>query len=146
MKELTAGEYMASPLSQQEIDQYRDSQKRWVREEKACSIAFLALINMPLVYLAMTSSWTTILIGVGLVTVLYTFFKIYLTGTLDSKYPCRIVIDGFPFVSPQDIKSLQEGDFENPGAPDDFLNKVRALNRPMLNFEKSLLDSMENKS
>lgn len=146
MKDLTADEYLASPLSKEEIDQYRDSQKRWIKSEKVCSIAFLALINMPLFYLAMTSSWTTILIGVGLVTVLYTFFKIYLTGTLDSKYPCRIVIDGFPFVSPQDIKSLQERDFENLDAPDDFLNKVRAHNRPMLNFEKSLLDSLGSKA
>lgn len=146
MKEFTADEYLASPLSLEEIDQYRNAQKRWIKFEKGSSIAFLSLVNMPLFYLAMTSSWTDILIGVGLVTVLYTIFKIYQKGILDEKFPCRIVIDGFPFVSPQDIKSLQEGDFENPGAPDDFLNKVRALNRPMLNFEKSLLDSMESKS
>lgn len=146
MKELTADEYLASPLSQGEIDQLRKAQKSWIQFEKWSSIAFLSLINMPLFYLAMTSSWATILIGVGLVTALYTLFKIYLKGILDAKHPCRIVIDGFPFVSPEDLKCLQayETLLDMP-VPDEFHSRIKSLNRPLLNFEKSFLESMSGK-
>lgn len=143
MKDLTANEYLASPLSEAEIEKYRDEQKRWVKLENRCSIAFLATINMPLFYLAMTSSWTVILIGVGFVTVLYSFFKMALKGKLDAKYPCRIVIDGYPFVSPEDLKSLQPHETkELISMPDEFLNRIKTLNRPLLNFEKSFLESL----
>lgn len=143
MKEFTANEYLASPLSLEEIEQYRNAQKRWIKFEKGSSIAFLSLINMPLFYLAMTSSWTEIFIGVGLVTVLYTFFKIYQKGVLDEKFPCRIVIDGFPFVSPQEVKSLQEDHIEEGmSVPNEFLNRIKALKRPLLNFEKSFLERL----
>lgn len=104
MKEFSTDEYLASPWSKAEIEQHRHSQQRWNKKENVCSIAFLTLVNMPLFYLAMTASWTNILIGVGVILILYTCFKVALNVALDSKYPCQIVVNGFPFVSSGGLK------------------------------------------
>ena len=143
MHELTTDQYLASPLSKSDIEQFRSSQMRWVRDERYWSIGFLSLVNMPLFYLALTSGWIELLIAGGIVAALYVLFKSALFRLLDTKHPCRIVIDGYPFVTPQDLLSLQPTILdENCAQQSDFITKLAHLNRPMLRFEKSLLDGL----
>lgn len=140
MQELTAEEYLASPFSKADIERYRSEQLLWNRSERIWSIAFLSVANIPLVYVALTSGWVELILGGCLVAAVYVLFKLKLSRVLDAKYPCRIVINGFPFVSPQDIKSLQDDSpLDDQSMPKGFSSQVKALNRPILHFEKELL-------
>lgn len=54
------------------------------------------------------------------------------------------MVNGFPFVSPGDLKSLQDKLPEDLEIPSEYMHWAQALNQPILNFEQELLVTLKN--
>lgn len=133
-------EYIESPLSNEEIESLQLMQDMWCEYEKSWSISFLAgLIVLQLGLLTIDDSWQTLLIGMFVSLVAYTWFKSVIPKYLDRKFPCRIVIDDETVALPytKDLTAVQHYPRNLESHP--LLQNIAKQKRSLVKFEFELL-------
>ncbi len=135
-------EYIESPLSNAEIESLQLMQDMWCEYEKSWSISFLAcLIVLQLGILTINDSWQTLLIGMVVSLVAYTWFKSVIPKYLDRKFPCRIVIDDETVALPYTKDLSEVSHYPKSLEAHPLMKKIKSMQRPLVRFEFEMLKS-----
>lgn len=138
----TKSEYIESPLSNEEIESLQLIQDMWCEYEKSWSISFLAgLIVLQLALLTIDDSWQTLMIGMFVSLVAYTWFKSVIPKYLDRKFPCRIVIDDETVALPYTKDLTEVRHYPTSLETHPLLRKIKSMQRPLVRFEFEILKS-----
>lgn len=137
----TKEEYLASPLSKDEIAALREQQRRWVSTEKTLSLSFIiGIVIIPLILISIYGNWVTLLVGMGVELIGYMWFKYQIPKILESKYPCSVIIDDEEVVKPYCDGLANDVLISKDVTQKVFEEKLDLLKRLPVRFEKRLLD------
>lgn len=134
-------DYLAQPLTRQEIEALKRQQQKWQDSEKRFSMMFMVLAIVPvLIAISVLSSWAVLGMAMAGSVAVYIWFKMWLPSYLDKEYECSVIIDDKEVVT-SCCNGLAYSVIDTRGRDvSAFEERLKAMERVPVLFERKLFE------